>query len=69
MDEDQEQPEADGPTCRFADAVTSVVNYHVEEYDLTAATVVGVLAIEAIRRTLHTLRVEIGSENEDEDDE
>jgi hypothetical protein len=69
-DADGDPPIDDGshePTNRFAEAVTNVVSYHIREYDLTAATVVGVLAIEMIRRTLHAMRFEIPSESEDEE--
>lgn len=75
-DDEQPQGEESPPhkdsceaTGRLADAVSKAVSYHVEEYDLTAATVVGVLAIEAIRRALHAMRVKIGSEEEDFEDD
>lgn len=69
MNDDPDQPEAHEPTNRLAEALSKIVSYHVEEYDLTAATVVGVLAIETIRRTLHALRVRIGSEEDEDDDD
>lgn len=70
--EQSEQPEQPGthePTNRLAESVSNIVSYHIQEYDLTAATVVGVLAIETIRRALHAMQVRIGSEEEDDEDD
>lgn len=55
----------DEATGRFCDALSSLVAYHLREYDLTGATVVGALALEALRRGLDVI---YGDEEEHEGD-
>lgn len=54
----------DEPTGRLATAVNKVVSYHVEEYDLTAATVIGVLFLETLRRAMQAMEPDEDAEAE-----
>jgi len=61
MDEDSEAWEEPGDdrsieaTARLGEAISNTVGYHIDEYRLTAAAVVGALVIEAVKRTIDAL--------------
>lgn len=69
MDDELGQPDEGAAEAvnRLAESIQKSVSYHVNEYHLTAAAVVGTLAIEAIKRTLDAIAQ--GREDEAEDDE
>ena len=54
---------------RFALALDKVVGYHVTEYDLPAATVIGVLVLETFRRITDAIEQGDSDGDEDQDEE
>lgn len=39
----------DEAVCRFSEAMQNLVNYHVEEYNLSHASLIGVLMLHVLR--------------------
>ena len=69
MSDDDEQPSDDPSETaigRFAISLDKLVSYHVTEYDMPAAAVIGVLVLETFRRVTDAIKA---NEDDNEDEE
>lgn len=65
-DEDGDEEWRDEAACRFSEAMQNLVNYHIEEYNLSHASLIGVMVIHVLRRGIEAI---YGPDEDDEDED